>query len=89
MHNLSEDGRRPEITYPCTWSYRIIGPDEVRLRSAAVVTVGERVHTLTPGLESSGGKYRSLQLEVLVLDEVERLGLFAALSRHPDVRFVF
>ena len=39
-------------------------------------------------LESSGGRYRSLQLEVTVRDEAHRLGLFAALSKHPDVRFV-
>lgn len=88
MHNLSEDGRRPEIHYPCTWSYRIIGQDEQRLRAAAVGIVGDADYTLALALESSGGKYRSMQLEVLVRDEEHRLALFAALGKHPDVRFV-
>lgn len=88
MRNLFDDGRRPEIDYPCTWSYRIIGADELRLREAAIGIAGTAEYTLTLALESSGGKYRSLQLEVLVRDEEHRLGLFAALRNHPDVRFV-
>ncbi|MBI5432777.1 MAG: DUF493 domain-containing protein [Planctomycetes bacterium] len=78
----------PEIVYPCRWSYRIIGADELRLRAAAAAIAGEAEHTLVPGLESSGGKYRSLQLDVLVRDEEHRLSVFAALGKHPDVRFV-
>jgi putative lipoic acid-binding regulatory protein len=83
------DGRKPEIDYPCTWSYRIIGADELRMRMAVREIVGAVEHELTMGLESAGGKYRSIQLELVVESEERRLSLFAALTRHPDVRFVF
>jgi uncharacterized protein len=81
-------GRKPEIDYPCTWSYRIIGLDELRMRSAVREIIGEVEHTLTFGLESPQGKYRSLQLELVVGDEEHRLRIFASLKKHPDVRFV-
>ena len=83
------DGRKPEIDYPCTWSYRIIGADELRMRLAVRGIVGEAEHALTLGLESAHGKYRSLQLELVVRDEAHRLSIFDALKIHPDVRFVF
>ena len=83
------DGRKPEIDYPCTWSYRIIGADELRMRTAVREIVGQAEHELTLGLESAHGKYRSLQLELVVESEARRLEIFAALTRHPDVRFVF
>jgi len=83
------DGRKPEIEYPCSWSYRVIGADELRLRLAVAEIVGEQEHTLLFGQESEHGKYRSLQLDLIVRDEAHRLALFAALKQHPDVRFVF
>lgn len=82
------DDQHPEIAYPCRWSYRIIGADEARLRAAAIAIAGQAEHTLERGLESSGGKYRSLQLDVLVVDEAHRIAVFTALGKHPDVRFV-
>jgi len=82
------DGRRPEIAYPCRWSYRVIGADAQRLRDAVAEVVGGAEHTLALGLQSAGGKYRSLELEVLVSDEEHRLRVFDALAKHPDVRFV-
>jgi putative lipoic acid-binding regulatory protein len=88
MRNLSDGGQRPEIEYPCRWSYRIIGADEERLRAAASQVVGDAPHSLARGRESSGGKYRSLELDVLLRDEEHRLALFEALGEHPDVRFV-
>ena len=81
--------RKPEIDYPCTWAYRIIGPDELRMRDAVRQIIGDLEHSLTLGLESAHGKYRSLQLELVVRDEAQRLGIFEALKTHPDVRFVF
>lgn len=82
------DDQHPEIDYPCRWTYRIIGSDEARMRAAVAEIVGATEHTLVEGLQSSGGKYRSLQLDLLVVDDAQRLAVFAALGKHPDVRFV-
>jgi putative lipoic acid-binding regulatory protein len=82
------DGRKPDITYPCRWSYRIIGWDELRLRAVVAELVGSDEHTLLLARESSSGKYRTLQLELTVRDEQHRTWVFERLARHPDVRFV-
>lgn len=85
----SFEDQKPEITYPCAWSYRVIGADEQRLREVIVEVVGDVEHSLRLAHESSHGRYRSLALEVVVRDEAHRNSIFTALGRHPDVRFVF
>jgi uncharacterized protein len=84
----SFEGRKPEIEYPCLWSYRIVGTDEVQMRIAVLEVLGDLEHRVTTGLESSQGKYRSLQVEIVVRDEAQRLSIFEALKIHPEVRFV-
>ncbi len=83
------EGRRPAIEYPCPWCYRIIGADEGALRRALVDILGDAEYTLELVNQSSGGNYRTLELEIVVEDEAERLRLFEEIARHPDVRFVF
>ncbi len=83
------DNEKPEISYPCAWSYRVIGADEVRLRAVILEVIGEADHSLRLANESSQGRYRSMNLEVVVRDEEHRNSIFAALGKHPDVRFVF
>ena len=82
------EGRKPEILYPCIWSYQVIGVDEERLRDAVREVIGEAPYTLRPGHVSKGGKYRSLGLDTRVEDEPERLRIFDLLSKHPAIRFV-
>ena len=84
----SLDGRKPEITYPCSWSYKVIGLDEAALRLAIAEVVGDCVHTLAAGNESTGGKYVSVALEAEVADEAQRLDIFKRLAAHPAIRFV-
>ena len=80
--------RRPEISYPCTWTYRIICTDEHALRTDVVALMGASEHTLEFVGESSGGRYRRLELRVHVRDEGERNDIFAALGKITVVRFV-
>lgn len=83
------DDQKPEITYPCAWSYRVIGADETRLRAVVREVVGDLEHSLRLANESAHGRYRSLALEIVVRDEAQRNAIFRALGAHPDVRFVF
>ena len=78
----------PMIQYPCTWSYTIIGEGEEALRLAVSGVMGDRDHTVTPGHHSAAGRYCSLHVTLMVLDEEERLCLLAALQREAVVRFV-
>jgi putative lipoic acid-binding regulatory protein len=81
--------RKPDIAYPGPWTYRIIGEDEARMRAAVVEVVGVVDYTLELSNQSSGGRYRSLELELVVVDEAHRLAVFDALKNHADIRFVF
>ena len=80
--------RRPQIEYPITWSYQLIGSDGARMREAVASIVAARAHTLELSKTSRTGKYCSLRLEIEVADEADRLALFQALATHAAVRFV-
>ena len=79
---------RPEIHYPCSWTYRIICTDEPALRSAIVELVGAAAHTVASVGDSKSGRYHRLELVLTVRDEAHRNQIFVGLGRVPSVRFV-
>ncbi|HEX6883930.1 MAG TPA: DUF493 domain-containing protein [Planctomycetota bacterium] len=79
---------RPVIVYPCPWTYRIVCADEPALRLFVAGLVGESEHRVTSLGESSGGRYRRVELVLTVRDEAHRNEVFVALSRSELVRFV-
>ena len=80
--------RRPEIPYPCPWSYVLIGREEDLVRRAVAEILGARRHALAKKNQSQGGKYCSFEVELSVSDEPDRLSLFEAFKRHADITFV-
>lgn len=79
---------RPEIEYPCTWTYRVIADDVAGTSEAIAAHLGTRPHRLGEGNTSRTGKYASLELELEVFDAADRDEVFAALGAMPGVRFV-
>ena len=79
---------RPEIEYPCTWSYRVIGTDEKSLRQAISECVEDREYKVSLSSSSSSGKYISLNLEIIVHSEEARVSIYQSLGKHPLVKFV-
>lgn len=82
------DSQRPEIDYPCSWTYRVICTDEALLRAAIRVIVGAAEHSVSNVGSSESGRYQRLELLVTVRDEQHRNEIFAALGREAVVRFV-
>ena len=91
------DGQqRPEITYPCPWSFKVIGTDEEDVRRAVKITLavcldrnsGEREYELGLSRRSGQGNYVSLNLTLEVLSESERDALFSGLADCPEIRMV-
>ena len=80
--------RRPELSYPCTWTYRLICTDAEVLRTAVVALMGTSEHTLVAIGASESGRYQRLELRVHVRDEIERNDIFQALGKIEVVRFV-
>ena len=80
--------REPEISYPCMWSYKVIGPDAERVRGAIRFVVGSLEHEVSDSNVSRTGKYVSLHLRLVVHDKDQRHAIFNGLRAHPDVKAV-
>ncbi len=79
---------KPDIKYPCSWVYKIIGADEEALRRAVITVIGEKDLLITKSNTSSGGKYISLNLEVVIDDDETRLKYYQHLKNHAAVKVV-
>jgi hypothetical protein len=80
--------KKPVLHYPCAWQYKIIGSDEQLLQAAALSAIGDKKHSLAFTNSSTGGKYRTLTLEVTVSSEEERLSIYEKLKNDPNVKIV-
>ena len=80
--------KKPEIHYPCWWTYAIIGADEEDLRMAiGEVTAGTQ-HRVKFSRQSAEKHYVSLHIEVYVESEEQRNAVFDAFSHHEKIKFV-
>ena len=82
------DQENGAIVYPCPWSYRVIGRDREGVRAAVEGVLGGREFLLYYARASSGGKYHSWNIDLVVQDEAERDTLFSKLKSHPAVMVV-
>jgi putative lipoic acid-binding regulatory protein len=78
----------PRITYPCRWSFTLIGTDANAMRAAAAENLPNDTFRLTPSKRSRSGKYTSLHLDTEVASEDDRNRLFAALKANPAIKMV-
>lgn len=77
-----------KLEYPCKWTYKIIGKSEEMLRNAVKHVLLNQTFELTPSNSSKSGKYFSMKLELLVLDDDDRKNLFKKLQQNPDIVMV-
>jgi len=75
---------KPEIPYPCSWNYKLFGTDQDSIREAVAQTIIGCDYSLTPSRSSSQGKYHCMNLDIVVMNEEDRVGIFQALSSHPS-----
>jgi len=79
---------KPEISYPCSWNYTVIGTDANGVQEAIFEIIGERECSLNASNSSKTGKYCSYKLELLVYNEEERNLIFEEIKRHKCVKMV-
>lgn len=79
---------RPEIEYPSPWTFKLIGREEDDMREAVATIVGDHAYSLTFSNQSAKGKYCSLNLDMVVLNEPHRLNTFEALMQHQSIQIV-
>jgi putative lipoic acid-binding regulatory protein len=79
--------KRPEIKYPCKWTYKIIGKDkdENTLRSEIEKAMGNKKYDLSLSRKSSKGKYISFTMETVVDTENQRNERYIQLAQCSNV----
>jgi len=81
-------GERPDIEYPCTWSYKVIGENCSLLKDVIVSACSPAEVKISHSQTSSKGKYHSLNAELTVTSEEVRLSIYETLKNDPAVKFV-
>ena len=76
------------VEYPCAWSFRIIGKDRELMQDAVAVYMKETQYLLQPSNTSRSGKYVSLNLETVVLNEEVRNQIYVDLKNLSCVKLV-
>jgi len=88
MTSGSKKQEKPEIEYPCSWVYKVIGEDCSQLKDIIVEACSPQDVTITHSHVSSKGKYHSLSAELIVPNEKVRLGIYEKLKAAPAVKIV-
>lgn len=83
-----ESPERPEIKYPCTWVYTIIGEDCSLLKDTIVSACSPLSVKISHSHSSSKGKYHSLNAELEVPNEEVRLQVYETLKSSPVVKII-
>jgi uncharacterized protein len=79
---------RPEIEYPCIWTYKVIGTDQDLLKEVIVEACSPHAVLITHSHTSAKGKYHSVNAELVVPDETVRLRIYAVLQSSSAVKLV-
>ncbi|PID72243.1 MAG: cytoplasmic protein [Desulfobulbus propionicus] len=85
---IDSQAKKPKIEYPCPWQYTIIGFDCNAITALVADILEDEQYILTQGNASSGGRYVSMKLELIVLSEEQRLTLHNQFAQHEAVKIV-
>ncbi len=85
---LGESPEQPEIEYPCTWVYTVIGEDCSLLKETIVSACAPLPVKISHSHSSSKGKYHSLHAELEVPSEEIRLQIYATLKGSLSVKII-
>ena len=82
---------RPEINYPTTWGFKIIGRDRESLEKCIKEIMkieGEKKHLCSIGNQSRTGKFTAFNASCTLDSEEERNRIFKYFEDHEDVDMV-
>jgi putative lipoic acid-binding regulatory protein len=85
---INDSTQKLELTYPCAWSYKLIGYEKEAIQKAIHDVILQREHTLTHSNASKTGKYVSMNLDLVISNEDERNFIYEALKAHQNIRMV-
>ncbi len=82
------NGKKLELSYPCSWSYKLIAIKKESLKKAIDDIIKDREYKLTHSNNSKSGKYISMNLDLLVYNEDDRNFIYEALKAHQNLKMV-
>ena len=85
---LDSNSRRPEIEYPCQWSFKVIGSDVDEILSAIKDASLGLNYDVTPSNVSKNGKYYSINFSLEVPNETVRNLVYEKLEKSSGVIMV-
>jgi len=88
MEIINDSQQKVELTYPCSWSYKLIGYEKEAIQKAIHEVIIEREHSLEHSNSSKAGKYVSMNLELVIQNEDERNFIYEALKAHQNIKMV-
>lgn len=83
-----DEKRKVQLEYPCTWAYKIIGPDADEMQRAVSEIIRDRAYKVFPSRSSKTAKYHCLNVELSVESESHHTALYEALKAHQAVKLV-
>ncbi len=88
MEIINDSKEKLELEYPCSWCYKLIGYEKEAIQRAIHEVILEREHSLTHSNSSKTGKYVSMNLDLVILNEDERNFIYEALKAHQNIKMV-
>ncbi|MDD2791053.1 MAG: DUF493 domain-containing protein [Sulfurimonas sp.] len=88
MEIINDSKEKLELSYPCSWSYKLIGYEKEAIQKAIHEVILEREHSLTHSNASKSGKYISMNLDLVIVNEDERNFIYEALKTHQNIKMV-
>ena len=87
-HKGEHELEKPDIQYPCIWSYKIIGSDRARITDAMPVVLKAFEYQFSGSRQSKTGKFTSFHLSMQVNSEEERNTILNILRDIPSIKFI-
>ncbi len=84
----SNNKQRPEIEYPCEWSYKVIGTNVEKILEAIEEASSGLKYDVTPSNISRNGNYFSLNFIVEVPSEAVRDLIYQKLGKNSNIKMV-
>ncbi len=88
MEILNDSQKKVELTYPCSWTYKLIGHEKEAIQKAIHDVIIDREHSLEHSNASKAGKYVSMNLDLVITNEDERTFIYEALKAHQLIKMV-
>lgn len=77
-----------QLDYPCNWQYKIVILQEHNANEISLDILKTREHKVTQSKVSSKGKFKSYNIDLIVISDDDRTNLHKIFSEHKYVKMV-